>query len=175
MVSPCTFPYLWTRTDILMDTGNFISGLTECTGDKHYKCITRWKISFETLTHFSHSRAAPSQLKTYWTLMSDVWFNKIRANFKAISNLEEVLPASLFVHLKVLKCFVDVNLFLFHHVLKISFDIICSAIWTRCQGLIGDITTTMLWQKIQKWKSWKYFCDFFARTEMSLTRSARFC
>ena len=85
------------------------------------------------------------------TLLSDVWFNKIRWNFKAISNLEEVLPASLFVHWKVLKCFVDVNLFLFHHVLKISFYIICSAIWTRCQGLIGDITTTMLWQKIQKW------------------------
>ena len=63
MVCLCTFPYLRTRTDILMDTGNFISGLTECTGDKHYKCITRWKISFETLTHFSHSRAAPSQLK----------------------------------------------------------------------------------------------------------------
>ena len=106
------------------------------------------------------------------TLLSDVWFNKIRWNFKAISNLEEVLPASLFVHLKVLKCFVDVNLFLCHHVLKISFYIICSAIWTRCQGLIGDITTTMLWQKIQKWKSWKYFCDFFARTEMSLDRNA---
>ena len=65
MVCPCTFPYLWTRTDILMDTGNFIWGLTECTGDKHYKCITRWKISFETLTHFRHSRAAPSQLKIW--------------------------------------------------------------------------------------------------------------
>ena len=70
MVCPCTFPYLRTRTDILMDTGNFISGLTEYTGDKHYKCITRWKISFETLTHFSHSRAAPSQLKKEWVFLN---------------------------------------------------------------------------------------------------------
>ena len=61
------FPDLWTVTDILMDGGNFIRLLTECTVDRHYMCITMWKISFETLTHLRHSRAAPSQLKIKWT------------------------------------------------------------------------------------------------------------
>ena len=51
-------------TDILMEVQNFISALTECTGDRHYKCITRSEISFETLTNNSTSRAAFSQLKT---------------------------------------------------------------------------------------------------------------
>ena len=63
MVCPCTFPDLWTVTDILMYTGNFISAVTECTVDRHYKYITRFKISFETLTNFRSSRAASSQLK----------------------------------------------------------------------------------------------------------------
>ena len=92
MVCPCTFPYLRTRTDILMDTGNFISGLTECTGDKHYKCITRWKISFETLTHFSHSRAAPSQLKSH----QDLLFHLFVATLLGLFWLLDVIDHSLF-------------------------------------------------------------------------------
>ena len=51
-------------TDILMEVQNFISALTGCTGDRHYKYITRSEISFETLTNNSTSRAAFSQLKT---------------------------------------------------------------------------------------------------------------
>ena len=58
-------------TDILMEVQNFISALTGCTGDRHYKCITRSEISFETLTNNSTSRAAFSQLKSL------IWFGMV--------------------------------------------------------------------------------------------------
>ena len=70
-----------------MDTGNFIRGLTECTGDKHYKCITRWKISFETLTHFRHSRAAPSQLKSQYDFSSNLWAPETIAGSSEVPHL----------------------------------------------------------------------------------------
>ena len=49
-VCPCTNPILWTVTDLLMEVWNFISALTECTGDRHFNCITRLRKGFETLT-----------------------------------------------------------------------------------------------------------------------------
>ena len=65
-------------TDILMEVQNFISALTECTGDRHYKCITRSEISFETLTNNSTSRAVFSQLKTRHIVDRDNWTRSIQ-------------------------------------------------------------------------------------------------
>ena len=62
----------WTRTeqncfDKLTEVRNFTSGLTECTGDGAYICITSGENGFEGLTSGRTSRAAPSQLKMTWT------------------------------------------------------------------------------------------------------------
>ena len=59
----------WTRTELncfdkLTEVRNFTSGLTECTGDGVYICITSGGNGFEGLTSGRTSRAAPSQLKT---------------------------------------------------------------------------------------------------------------
>ena len=59
----------WTRTELncfdkLTEVQNFTSGLTECTGDGVYICITSGENGFETLTYDRTSRAASSQLKT---------------------------------------------------------------------------------------------------------------
>ena len=40
---------------------DFIFGLME--KDRHYKCNTKWEISFESLKHFRNSKAASLQLK----------------------------------------------------------------------------------------------------------------
>ena len=46
-----------------MEVQNFISVLTECIGDRHYKCVTRCQIWLETLTLMITSRAAPFAAK----------------------------------------------------------------------------------------------------------------
>ena len=62
-VCPCTDPKVWTVTDLLMEGWKFVSALTECTGDRHFTCITRLKKGLYPLTDIWTSRAAPSQLK----------------------------------------------------------------------------------------------------------------
>ena len=59
----------WTWTELnffdkLTEVRNFTSGLTECTGDGVYICITSGENGFEGLTSGRTSRAAPSQLKS---------------------------------------------------------------------------------------------------------------
>ena len=48
-----------------MERQNFISVLTECTGDRNYKCITRCQNSFELLTQMVAYRAAPFAAKNH--------------------------------------------------------------------------------------------------------------
>ena len=60
-----------TRTELnyfdkLTEVRNFTSGLTECTGDGDYICITSGENGFEGLTSGRTSRAAPSQLKIFF-------------------------------------------------------------------------------------------------------------
>ena len=58
--------WTWTEQncfDKLTEVQNFTSGLTECTGDGAYICITSGENGFEGFTSGRTSRAAPSQLK----------------------------------------------------------------------------------------------------------------
>ena len=58
MFCPCTHPHdeklEWTRTDKLTEVRNFISALTECTGDGAFICITSGKMALRHSLYGEH-------------------------------------------------------------------------------------------------------------------------
>ena len=50
--------------------------------DTHYKCITRFKISFETLTYFKSSRAISPQLKMFFIFNIFIYYERSESSMR---------------------------------------------------------------------------------------------